>query len=73
LPLEDYRVSFSKYKQRIQHYPKIGKKQRTCKYDEEDIAIALASLSFQISLQDLYNKYEVGNLSGDRTDVEEIG
>ena len=74
MPLEDYRVIFSKYKQPInQHYPKIRKQQQTYKYDEEDEVMALASLSFQISLQDVYNKYEVGNWSGDRADVEEIG
>lgn len=74
MPLEDYRVIFSKYKQLInQYYPKIRKQQQTYKYDEEDEVMALASLSFQISLQDVYNKYEVGNWSGDRADVEEIG
>lgn len=73
LPLEDYRVIFSKYKQLInQQYSKIGKKQQTCEHDEEDEAIALASICFQITLEDVYNKYEVGDWSGDRTDVEKM-
>ncbi|BAY75825.1 hypothetical protein NIES25_22740 [Nostoc linckia NIES-25] len=42
---------------RVEQFSKIGKKQWTLReYDEEDEAIALATVPFEISLQDLYNK-----------------
>ncbi|QSJ19477.1 Uma2 family endonuclease [Nostoc sp. UHCC 0702] len=41
----------------VEQFSKIGKKQWTLReYDEEDQAIALATVPFEISLQDLYNK-----------------
>jgi Uma2 family endonuclease len=41
----------------IEQFSKVGKKQWTLReYDEEDEAIALATVPFEISLQDLYNK-----------------
>jgi Uma2 family endonuclease len=41
----------------VEQFSKTGKKQWTLReYDEEDKAIALATVPFEISLQDLYNK-----------------
>jgi Uma2 family endonuclease len=41
----------------VEHYAKTGKKQWLLhEYDEEDKAIDLASIAFQISLEDLYAK-----------------
>ena len=48
----------------VEQFSKTGKKRWTlCEYDEEDEAIALSSVSFEISLMDLYNKvkFEVIN------------
>lgn len=62
---EDYRTinSFQEYllidqtKVSVTHYLKTGKKRWEIReYDEEDEAIALVSIPFEISLQDLYNK-----------------
>jgi Uma2 family endonuclease len=42
---------------RVEQFSKTGKKRwELCEYDEEDDAIALTSVPFQISLSDLYNK-----------------
>ncbi|MDZ8184396.1 MAG: Uma2 family endonuclease [Nostoc sp. ChiSLP02] len=42
---------------RVEQFSKTGKKQWTLReYDEEDEAIALTTVPFEISLQDLYNK-----------------
>lgn len=48
----------------VEQFSKTGKKRwALCEYDEEDEAIALSSVSFEISLLDLYNKvkFEVIN------------
>ncbi|WP_026735827.1 Uma2 family endonuclease [Fischerella sp. PCC 9605] len=58
----------------VEQYSKTAKKRWLMReYDEEDEAISLASISFQISLQDLYNKvkFEVVESEGDRANVEE--
>lgn len=58
----------------VEHYSKTGKKRWELReYDEEDVAIALNSLPFEISLQDLYNKvkFEVGD--EEAVDVGEEG
>ncbi|MBD2493177.1 Uma2 family endonuclease [Nostoc sp. FACHB-280] len=45
------------YRVHVEQFSKIGKKQWNLReYDEEDNAIAFASVPFEISLQDLYNK-----------------
>ncbi|MEH1973499.1 MAG: Uma2 family endonuclease [Nostoc sp.] len=57
----------------IDQFSKIGKKQWTLReYDEEDEAIALVTVPFEISLQDLYNKvkFEPVELEGESPDVE---
>ena len=41
----------------IEHFSKTDKKRWAfCEYDESDDAIALSSVSFEISLADIYNK-----------------
>ena len=48
----------------IDQFSKTGKKQWTLReYDEEDEAIALVTVPFEISLQDLYNKTAYTNIS----------
>ncbi|MGJ5629654.1 Uma2 family endonuclease [Nostoc sp. CALU 1950] len=59
----------------VEQFSKIGKKQWTLReYDEEDEAIALVTVPFEISLQDLYNKvkFEPVELEGESADVEEL-
>ncbi|MEH2143942.1 Uma2 family endonuclease [Nostoc sp.] len=58
---------------RVDQFSKIGKKQWTLReYDEEDEAIALVTVPFEISLQDLYNKvkFEPVESEGESTDVK---
>jgi len=53
---------------RVEQYSKTGKKRWSfCEYDEEDEAISLSSVTFEISLIDLYNKvkFEVVEKEGD--------
>ncbi len=60
----------------VEQYSKTGKKRWELReYDEEDLAIALTSVPFEISLQDIYNKvkFEVEDVEGDGADVEEVG
>ncbi|MEH2108124.1 Uma2 family endonuclease [Nostoc sp.] len=60
----------------IDQFSKTGKKQWTLReYDEEDEAIALVTVPFDISLQDLYNKvkFEPVELEGESADVEGLG
>ncbi|MEH1903122.1 MAG: Uma2 family endonuclease [Nostoc sp.] len=60
----------------IDQFSKTGKKQWTLReYDEEDEAIALVTVPFEISLQDLYNKvkFEVVESEGKSADVEGLG
>ncbi|AFZ25682.1 hypothetical protein Cylst_3544 [Cylindrospermum stagnale PCC 7417] len=60
----------------VEQFSKSGKKRWTlCEYDEEDVAIALSSVPFEISLQDLYNKvkFEVVASQGESTDAEGLG
>ncbi|MEH1804510.1 Uma2 family endonuclease [Nostoc sp.] len=60
----------------VDQFSKTGKKQWTLReYDEEDEAIALVTLPFEISLQDLYNKvkFEAVDSEGESADVEELG
>ncbi|YAF97445.1 MAG: Uma2 family endonuclease [Nodularia sp. CChRGM 3473] len=53
----------------VEQFSKIGKKQWSLReYDEEDQAIALATVPFEISLQDLYNKVQFELVE---SDVEE--
>jgi Uma2 family endonuclease len=55
---------------RVEQYSKMGKKRWSfCEYDEEDEAISLSSVSFNISLQDLYNKvkFDLVESEGDDT------
>ena len=57
----------------VEQFSKIGKKQWTLReYDEEDEAIALVTVPFEISLQDLYNKvkFEPVESEGESADVE---
>lgn len=57
----------------VDQFSKIGKKQWTLReYDEEDEAIALVTVPFEISLQDLYNKvkFEPVEFEGESADVE---
>ncbi|MEH2460238.1 Uma2 family endonuclease [Nostoc sp.] len=59
----------------VDQFSKIGKKQWALReYDEEDEAIALVTVPFEISLQDLYNKvkFEPVEPEGESTDVEEF-
>ncbi|MEH2012745.1 Uma2 family endonuclease [Nostoc sp.] len=58
---------------RVDQFSKIGKKQWTLReYDEEDEAIALVTVPFEISLQDLYNKvkFEPVESEGESADIE---
>ncbi|MEH1772679.1 MAG: Uma2 family endonuclease [Nostoc sp.] len=60
----------------IDQFSKTGKKQWTLReYDEEDEAIALVTVPFEISLQDLYNKvkFEPVESEAESTDVEGLG
>ncbi|MEH2271501.1 MAG: Uma2 family endonuclease [Nostoc sp.] len=60
----------------IDQFSKTGKKQWTLReYDEEDEAIALVTVPFEISLQDLYNKvkFEPIESEAESTDVEGLG
>ncbi|MBN4006591.1 Uma2 family endonuclease [Nostoc sp. LPT] len=57
----------------IDQFSKTRKKQWTLReYDEEDEAIALVTVPFEISLQDLYNKvkFEPVESEAERTDIE---
>lgn len=59
----------------VEQYSKVGKKRWELReYDKEDEEIALASVPFQISLQDLYNKvkFEVAEPERNGTDSEEL-
>lgn len=80
---EDYRTiaTFQEYilidqtRIRVEQYSKAGKKRwKIREYDEEDEAIALASVSFQVSLQDLYSKvkFEAIELEGNKTEIEKL-
>ncbi len=60
----------------VDQFSKTGKKQWTLReYDEEDEAIALVTVPFEISLQDLYNKvrFEPVESEGESVDVEGLG
>ncbi|WP_375491932.1 Uma2 family endonuclease [uncultured Nostoc sp.] len=60
----------------VEQFSKTGKKQWTLReYDEEDEAIALVTVPFEISLQDLYNKvkFELVESEGESDDVEGLG
>ncbi|MHC5723364.1 MAG: Uma2 family endonuclease [Nostoc sp.] len=60
----------------VDQFSKTGKKQWALReYDEEDEAIALVTVPFEISLQDLYNKvkFELVESEGESADVEEVG
>ncbi|ODH01892.1 hypothetical protein A4S05_26895 [Nostoc sp. KVJ20] len=60
----------------VEQFSKTGKKQWALReYDEEDEAIALVTVPFEISLQDLYNKvkFEPVELEVESTDVEGLG
>ncbi|MHC0064961.1 Uma2 family endonuclease [Nostoc sp. UIC 10890] len=60
----------------VDQFSKIGKKQWSLReYDEEDEAIALVTVPFEISLQDLYNKvkFEPVESEGKSADVEGLG
>ena len=60
----------------VDQFSKTGKKQWALReYDQEDEAIALVTVPFEISLQDLYNKvkFEPVEPEGESTDVEELG
>ncbi|MEH2318433.1 Uma2 family endonuclease [Nostoc sp.] len=60
----------------VDQFSKIGKKQWALReYDEEDEAIALVTVPFEISLQDLYNKvkFEPVEPEGESADVEGLG
>ncbi|WP_427161249.1 Uma2 family endonuclease [Aliinostoc sp. HNIBRCY26] len=57
----------------VEQFSKIGKKQWNLReYDAEDEKISLATIPFEISLQDLYNKvkFEPMELEGESVDVE---
>ncbi len=59
----------------VEQYSKTGKKQWSLyEYDEEDEAISLATVNFQILLTDLYNKvkFEVVKSEGDSFDSGEV-
>ncbi|MDZ8258271.1 Uma2 family endonuclease [Nostoc sp. ChiQUE01b] len=60
----------------VDQFSKTGKKQWTLReYDEEDEAITLVTVPFEISLQDLYNKvkFEPVESEGESADVEGLG
>ncbi|MCC5658158.1 Uma2 family endonuclease [Nostoc sp. XA010] len=60
----------------VDQFSKTGKKQWTLReYDEEDEAIALVTVPFEISLQDLYNKvkFEPVESEGESADIEGLG
>ncbi|MEH1970830.1 Uma2 family endonuclease [Nostoc sp.] len=60
----------------VDQFSKTGKKQWALReYDEEDEAIALATVPFEIYLQDLYNKveFEPVESEGESADVEGLG
>ncbi|MEH2112331.1 Uma2 family endonuclease [Nostoc sp.] len=60
----------------VDQFSKTGKKQWALReYDEEDEAIALVTVPFEISLQDLYNKvkFEPVELEVESADVERLG
>ncbi|MBW4683683.1 MAG: Uma2 family endonuclease [Komarekiella atlantica HA4396-MV6] len=60
----------------VEQFSKTGKKQWNLReYDEEDEAIALATVPFEISLQDLYNKvkFELVEPEGEIVNAEELG
>jgi Uma2 family endonuclease len=47
----------------VEQFSKIGKKRwNMCEYDEEDQKISFATMPFEISLQDLYNKVKFPNV-----------
>ncbi len=57
----------------VEQFSKAGKKQWALReYDEEDEAIALVTVPFEISLQDLYNKvqFDLVESEGESADVE---
>ncbi len=59
----------------VEQFSKMGKKRWSLyEYDEEDEAISLTSVPFQISLLDLYNKvkFDVVESEGDRPKSEEL-
>ena len=57
----------------VDQFSKTGKKQWTLReYDEEDEAIALVTVPFEISLQDLYNKVKFES-EGESADIEGLG
>ncbi|HAX75401.1 MAG TPA: hypothetical protein DCY88_06125 [Cyanobacteria bacterium UBA11372] len=61
---------------RVEQYSKTGNKRwELCEYDEEDEAIALTSVRFQISLFDLYNKVKFEQIESESSlsDSEELG
>jgi Uma2 family endonuclease len=59
-------VLISQTRMYIEQFSKIGNKRWTLsQYDEEDEAIALASVPFQISLLDLYNKVNFEAIAAD--------
>ena len=58
----------------LEQYSKTGKKRWELReYDEEDIALALASIPFQISLEELYNKvnFAAAEFKKDSTDTDD--
>ncbi|RCJ31981.1 hypothetical protein A6770_19220 [Nostoc minutum NIES-26] len=60
----------------VEQFSKTGKKQWTLReYDEEDEAIALATVPFKISLQDLYNKvnFQLIESEAESADAEDLG
>ncbi|MBD2517083.1 Uma2 family endonuclease [Nostoc sp. FACHB-973] len=60
----------------VEQFSKTGKKQWALReYDEEDEAIALTTVPFEISLQDLYNKvnFDLVESEGESADVERLG
>lgn len=60
----------------VEQFSKTGKKQWNLReYDEEDKAMALVSVPFEISLQDLYNKvkFELVELETESTGTEKLG
>ncbi|MEH2147387.1 Uma2 family endonuclease [Nostoc sp.] len=60
----------------VDQFSKTGKKQWALReYDEEDEAIALITVPFEISLQDLYNKVEFESVESESesADVEGLG
>lgn len=56
----------------IEHFSKTDKKRWSfCEYDESDDAIALSSLSFEVSLADIYNKVNLEQV--DAETAPEVG